>query len=510
VRELLVIRADGGPVMGTGHLMRCLALAQAWQDLLGGSAVFVSRVESDGLRQRIEGEGFPVVAPQGETMANEAEWLESFCRKKKPSWLALDGYRFDPDYRLRCRPDGVRLLVIDDLAEYPARGADLLVNQNIYAPDLDYGDNSARLLLGPRYCLLRREFRRSRPRPAGIGPVRKLLVTMGGADPGNATAFILSALHRLAPRELAVTVLVGPANPHRGAIEDLSTKLRYPCTVLLGTDRMDLLIQEADAAVSSAGTSLYEFLALGCPAAALVIAANQEMNARGFEEKGVARLLGTHPGVGEEELAERLGVFLEDDVARARMSEAGLRVVDGKGALRVAAEMAAGELSFRPATFADSDTLLAWANDPETRRNSFSTGRIGAEEHRRWLVARLEDPCSRIFIAETPGGIPVGVVRFDQEVGDVRVSVNLAPGWRGLGLAARVIRRAGSAYLAGRKPLPLVALIRQENHASRAAFSRAGFIEVGRELVKGVEAVRMVRDNRATTAPREDAGVCHC
>ena len=506
MRDLLVIRADAGPDIGTGHVMRCLALAQAWRSLRGGAAVFAGRVEPAGLRERIEDAGFSVIRPEGGTAAAEAAWLAGFCRSTAASWLVLDGYDFAPAYLEECRSPGCLLLVMDDLAGAAPIAADLLCNQNVYAGDLDYGHASARLLLGPRYALLREEFRRQPPRLRS-GRVERLLVSMGGADPENATCSLLAALDRLDCGDMRVKVVVGPANGRLREVEELSRRVGYPCEPAVAPKRMDRLIDWADAAVSAAGSGLYEFLAMGCPVAALVIAANQEMNGRAFSRRGLARFLGAFPGGRVDSLASGLQGFLADSGARQRLSAAGPQVVDGKGALRLLAEMTAPQMVVRDASLADAETLLELANDPLVRRNSFSTAAIRPDEHRRWFERRLADPGSRIFLFTTPSGETVGVVRFEEEDGVTVVSVTISRKWRGLGLGHRVIAMACRRFEAGRGG-ELVALVRPENAASLAAFARAGFEAEGEVVVRGARAVRLAR-GRANVV--EEAGhVCHC
>ncbi len=506
MRDLLVIRADAGPDIGTGHVMRCLALAEAWRSLRGGEAVFAGRVEPAGLRERIEGAGFSVIMPEGSTAAAEAAWLAGFCRSTAAAWLVLDGYGFDPAYREGCRAPGCLLLVMDDLAGFAPTAADLLCNQNVYAGDLDYGHASGRLLLGPRYALLREDFRRQPPRLRS-GRVERLLVSMGGADPENATCVLLAALDRLGCRDMRVKVVVGPANRYLREVEDLSRRVGYPCGLAVEPERMDRLIDWADAAVSAAGSGLYEFLAMGCPVAALVIAANQEMNCRAFSRCGLAWPLGAFSGGRVDSLASGLQGFLSDSVARQRFSAAGPRLVDGKGALRLVAEMTAPQLVVRDASLADAGTLLGLANDPLVRRNSFSTAVIGPDEHRRWLERRLADPACRIFLLTTPSGETVGVVRFEEEDGAAVVSAAIARRWRGLGLGPRAIAMACRRFEAGCGG-ELVALVRPENAASLAAFTRAGFEADGELVVRGARAVRLVRGR--VDAVEEDGHVCHC
>ena len=134
----LVIRADANANIGTGHLMRCLALAQAWQSH-GGKAIFVTACESDGLRNRLAEEGFEVI-PLVTTHPDPGDWASSseLLMMHPGSWVVLDGYHFVPSYQLRIKKLGHPLLVIDDMANLDHYYADVLLNQNIHAVELNY------------------------------------------------------------------------------------------------------------------------------------------------------------------------------------------------------------------------------------------------------------------------------------------------------------------------------------------------------------------------------------
>ncbi|MDY7080712.1 MAG: DegT/DnrJ/EryC1/StrS family aminotransferase [Chloroflexota bacterium] len=134
----LLIRADANVHIGTGHLMRCLALAQGWQTQ-GGRATFITACESDGLRQRLSDEGFQVIALE-HPYPDPADWeITSQVLAAHPgAWMVLDGYHFDPAYQRQVKKVGHPLLVIDDMAHLDHYYADVLLNQNIHAEQLDY------------------------------------------------------------------------------------------------------------------------------------------------------------------------------------------------------------------------------------------------------------------------------------------------------------------------------------------------------------------------------------
>ncbi|TAJ15991.1 MAG: UDP-2,4-diacetamido-2,4,6-trideoxy-beta-L-altropyranose hydrolase [Planctomycetota bacterium] len=255
----LLLRADASSAIGTGHVMRCLALAQAWTER-GGVASFASADCASALAARLSTEGFelqPIDARAGS--AEDARATIRLARRRGARWVALDGYHFGAPYQAHLRAAGLRVLLFDDEARAGAYEADLLLNQNLHAAERDYGwrSGSARLLLGSQYALLRREFRRgAQPREDVPERAHRLLVTLGGADPSNATERVLRALTRLRIPDLEVLCLAGAANPHYDA---LARRAAPPhVRVERATSDMPACMAWADMAISAAGTTSWE------------------------------------------------------------------------------------------------------------------------------------------------------------------------------------------------------------------------------------------------------------
>lgn len=144
--------------------------------------------------------------------------------------------------------------------------------------------------------------------------------------------------------------------------------------------------------------------------------------------------------------------------------------------------MATPELSLREVTLEDAKLLFDWANDPDTRRHSFSSGAIEWREHRHWLQDKLHDPLCRFYIVEHAGA-PVGQVRFDLKSVDAAavISISLDPKRRGEGLGTAAIR-AGVARLRQDTDVAVIhAFIKQTNAASLRVFQKAGFRDLRAE-----------------------------
>ena len=334
----LLVRADADARRGTGHVMRCLALAQAWQ-ARGGAAVFVSRCDSAALRERILSTGAELISlAPGDSVEADIENTLAQLSRREAAWLALDGYDFSVAQQQTLRGAGHPLLVIDDIAHLDRYCADILLNQNLGAAALRYRcDPETTRLFGPHYALLRPEFAHWRRGFRDVPEVaRKILVTLGGSDPNNFTARVIDALAQLDTRGLDVRVVVGPANPHLPELRERADALAPQIQLLSRVSDMAELMAWADLAVSAAGTTCWELACLGLPALIVIVAENQRRIAEELDAIEVVQNLGWHDDVSVERLAAAVNVLQHDSSRRLRMSERGRTLVDGRGAERVA------------------------------------------------------------------------------------------------------------------------------------------------------------------------------
>ena len=257
----MLIRADASLSMGTGHVMRCLALAQAWQDA-GGDAALNSQELPAALRDRLEKEGVTVVQ-SGSTpgSAQDAIRLGTQAAEMAAQWIVVDGDQFDTHFLQTLRDSGNRVLLIDDLAARPGFPVDLLVNPNFGAHAEDYSAKQvgSRVLAGPAYALLRREFRR-RWATKVCEQTKRILVTLGGSDPEQLTPRIVDALADSS--DLEVTVVAGGA--YAGWTE-LVRRAGKRVRLFFNPPDMAGLMAQADVAITASGGTIWELLSVGCP-----------------------------------------------------------------------------------------------------------------------------------------------------------------------------------------------------------------------------------------------------
>src|ERR1051326_8299174 len=207
--QALLVRADAGERMGTGHVMRCLALAQAWHDS-GGNTTFLAAGHLTTLSARLNQAG--KVERLDAEAGSDADALETCSRARRlgKSWIVLDGYHFSGGFQRRIKEDGLRLLALDDYGHAEHYWADLVLNQNLYARAETYRNREphTELLLGTEFALLRHEFSKWRGwRRVVPECASKILVTLGGSDPDNVTLRVIQALALLAIEPLQVAVV---------------------------------------------------------------------------------------------------------------------------------------------------------------------------------------------------------------------------------------------------------------------------------------------------------------
>jgi UDP-2,4-diacetamido-2,4,6-trideoxy-beta-L-altropyranose hydrolase len=338
----LLVRADADAGRGIGHVMRCAALAHAWLKR-GGEVTFLSCNLDAILSRGLAAAGaqmiairspHPADADLGDTLAVIAPLCSSTGLQP---WLVLDGYHFDPDYQRAVRAAGCRLLVVDDMAHLAYYDADIVLNHGVHAAQLVYSCAPGTWLLqGSRYALLRREFQRhGRRNIALVGRARKVLVTMGGSDPVNATATVVKALQQIDAPGLKTRLLVGPVNRHVGNLHGLVAQSRWPIVVETARERLAPLMRWADLAITAGGGTCAELAAMGVPMLTLVVADNQRPIAAALHTAGVAVNLGWHTDVSPACIAAALTALANDWPRRTAMSGQGRALFDGQGADRV-------------------------------------------------------------------------------------------------------------------------------------------------------------------------------
>jgi UDP-2,4-diacetamido-2,4,6-trideoxy-beta-L-altropyranose hydrolase len=353
----VAFRVDASLDIGTGHVMRCLTLADALHRR-GVHCTFICRDLQGNLAERIRQHGFDVhllgvtesVTGNDEPLPAHAGWLGTGWQhdaaqtvaalgELKPEWLVVDHYALDTRWEQQLRSHCEKIMVIDDLADRQ-HDCDVLLDQNLGRESSDYADHVAtncRLLIGTRFALLRREFADARPRALNRrkhARLRRILVTMGGVDKDNATGKVLDALQLCElPDDVEIVVISGSAAPHLDAVREQARNMPVKTTVRTAIDNMAEEMILADIAVGAAGSTSWERCCLGLPSLLVVLADNQQVIATALDKVGAAVQIGK-----ADDISTRLPQAMQrvnDSSLLQQMSGNAQALVDGAGCERV-------------------------------------------------------------------------------------------------------------------------------------------------------------------------------
>lgn len=339
--ETLVIRADASTQIGTGHVMRCLALAQ---EALANriEVIFITSAPPLAISDLLTKKGITMhpltVQPAG---MDDVKETAEIIKRVNARWVVLDGYSFNEAYLTAIsQSSSTKVLLIDDFAHLKYYDVDMLLNQNISAFNYNYQmKRSCSPLLGTKYVLLRDEFL-TYPKKTHQQKRRaeNVLVTMGGSDPQDVTLKVLEALKHCNHSSLHIKVIAGALNPNFKSLEKTAESLDTDITIYHNIADMPAVLHWADIVVSAAGSTCGELAFLGVPSIVIATADNQIDLAEGLHHACCAINLGWHADISVRSIADATQSLLDDFDKRALLSSNQQTLVDGKGAKRVLAE----------------------------------------------------------------------------------------------------------------------------------------------------------------------------
>jgi UDP-2,4-diacetamido-2,4,6-trideoxy-beta-L-altropyranose hydrolase len=335
----IVVRADASSEIGTGHVLRNLGLADELR-ARGHTVLFVCSSAPGHLIELVRSRGYRCEAlPPGIDISEDARLTTAAATRlgRPVDWLIVDHYGLDARWEQIARRVARRLFVIDDLADRPHEG-DVLLDS---AHDESVADlyrrlvpPTTKLLLGPRYILLRREFF-SRPHaPRLPAAVRRILVTFGGNDPLNMTGLALRALAQPVFAPLVIDVTLGLSNPRLEEVRKQAQAIAN-VTVYVQHPEPSKLMAQADLCLGAGGTTTWERCYLGLPTLIVVLAENQQDFAEACDRLGVVRYIGRGEMLSADDLRNAVVSAMDDSSWRVASSAAGQALVDGKGISRV-------------------------------------------------------------------------------------------------------------------------------------------------------------------------------
>jgi len=333
---MILIRADATPTMGTGHVMRCLTLAEVLRDR-GLDVCFVAAEVTPSILRRLAAEDIPVrlIDPTADALAQTTLGI---ARELGANAIVVDGYHLSADWRLALRASGVPILAFQDQDDGVLLHADLVLNAAADPADGKWrrAAPDATFLTGPRHVLLRRELRRAWAAPADpLAARRAILVSFGGADPAGLTLPVTAALDRLLGVDVALDVVIGGSVPGGASLALRVAALGDQIAIHLDPMEMGPLMARAGLAVSAAGGTIGELAALGVPALIAIVAENQVAGAAAAVADGWCEAFDARMPDAAEVIAERAAALWAEPVRREAMALKTRGLIDIEGAERV-------------------------------------------------------------------------------------------------------------------------------------------------------------------------------
>lgn len=491
----VLIRADASIAIGSGHIARCMTLAEALRKD-GAEVVFACRQLPGHLLQRLEDQGFAAHSLPGTYPQATLEEPQPAVDIEAPlpwqadidalaavlgaqarfDWLIVDHYGLDARWESVARKFADHLMAIDDLANRP-HAVDLLLDQNFSAQVVDQAyapwiAAECKAMLGPRFALLREQFHCA---PIEIRPqVKRVVVNFGGFDAARQVHNAMLALGGFP--ELEVDFVAGLHNPDWDAMSRLVADRPHWRLHALVSDFFGLL-QQADLFIGAGGGTTWERAALGVPTICISVANNQAFNAQLLAQAGGHLYLGPHPSLDRQQLIDAIVVMCANRELRHSFAVRSRALVDGLGAKRVAAALLAPVLALRLATAQDVRLLFEGRNADSVRRWAFNSEPIDWDSHVRWFERSLADDQRLLLIAHTAQG-PIGVLRYDLRGEHAEVSVYLMQGQAGLGWG-RALLGSGERFVRGHWPNVRIieARVMADNEVSLRLFQKAGYVQ---------------------------------
>lgn len=477
MKKRVAIRLDAGPAIGSGHLIRCLTIADELFQEYGVEVVFICRNQ---ISIQIK---YPIIYLKNEynmqcktysypTLDDEIMELVSVLKNKKIEVLIVDHYGAGDNYFKKIRNHIKYLFALNDGLEcnVPVDG---IINGNLYGIFANYKKIPMQLL-GGQFTLLRKEFCQKFEHKINK-KMENIYITSGGADPTKFCFKMIQSMY-LWNKDINYHVIVGSDFDDEYVLKFKD----YDVIIHKNANMKDCMLQ-ADLFVTSAGSTLYELIATHTPSISFCISKDQEVLANTVWNMGLSAEGGEFSLFDERKFRFLLNEYSEY-MTRQNQSVRMNNIISVNGANRVATRIYNrvfgndNSLCLRTAKKTDCDLLFRWANDETNRNNSFSKEKIKYVDHRKWFNNKLKDARCHIYILEQ-NGVEIGQVRLDG-VEEAEIDYFISPAFRGQGLAKRMLLLVEKKVKNSNFGIKmLVAHVLNYNIPSRKVFHKLGYQE---------------------------------
>ena len=489
----IIFRVDSSKIIGTGHLYRCINLANELRNN-GGNIIFVSRNHKDNSNKLVVDNGFKLISLPyrdfnvskndcktwvGASQKEDVKETLNALKNVRCDLIIIDHYGINKKWETEIKKSFRKIFVIDDLANRE-HNCDFLLDQN-------YRINSSnrytklvpkkcKLLLGPNFALLNEAFSQKN-KVKKFNKDKRLFIFMGGSDRKDFIKTITNILDDRLFSNLQTDIVVGKSF-YDDMNRNLSVKTNSKIYFHPPQRHLADLMSKCDFAIGAGGVTNLERMCIGIPSIVISLAENQVEICKELSSLGLINYLGDLKTISLNVLKSSIVRMLENDAYLRKLSLKSQSIVDGYGAKRVSEIVMPSSntvLKIRKSKKNDVFTYFKWANEPIVRKNSLNSSEIDLEDHFDWYNKRLANSNSELYIFEIKD-LPIGQIRFEIKEKNAYINYSIDFAGRGRGLAHHILLK-GILEFSSTNTFPLIALVKSENIASIKSFVRLGFIE---------------------------------
>ncbi len=340
----IAIRADASDKIGTGHIIRMTALGQAFKDK-GFDVHFITICRDKSLLARLKRECFfihNISFDKSYDLLRDVNKTVEICRSINTNTIVTDGYKFTTFYQKKLKNFDFKLACIDDISKTHFV-SDLVINQNINADKIyNYScEPYTKLLLGTKFIMLRSEFLKLLGWKRVIKKdARRILISLGGSDNKNMTLEILKFLESLREKRFNINVILGSLFRNVEKVNNFVNKSKnHDYKIFKNVEKMSAFMQQADLAITTGGSTVWEMAFLQTPMVVGISASNQQKIVNELNNEMVAYNIGWFSNLQSSVFCNLIINLINNLGTRISLSKRAGEIVDGNGAARVVNEI---------------------------------------------------------------------------------------------------------------------------------------------------------------------------
>lgn len=347
----IVFRTDSSFKIGTGHVMRCLTLAKELEK--NSNIKFICRNREGNLINKIEFEGYQVFKLErhaideslkvdwlGTTQEQEALDSEKILKEIKPDLLIVDHYGIDSYWHERMYKFSKKILVIDDLANRNY-SCDILLDQNFFKSARSrykkLVKDNCKLLLGPKYALVREEFVTKYQNLKSF-EINRILLYFGGTNIKNNLFKVIEGIRSCKKDNINIDIILGKNSFLKDELINVFSSMKN-ISFYDFVDNMSEIMSNSDLYIGSAGTTTWERSIMGLPSIVISVAKNQIEPMNALKDEGLSFYLGSQEKFTSSEITQKLNYIIDNPAILKKMRKNNMKLVDGKGVSRCVSEI---------------------------------------------------------------------------------------------------------------------------------------------------------------------------